>query len=257
MTRRLGWLLLLLAALLAWPLSAGAETAGGNASGLELLSVSTAEDGSQQYSVTLQVLLLMTLLSLLPAALIMMTSFTRIIVVLAILRQGMGTQQTPNNQILIGLALFLSMFVMAPVLERIYEDAARPYLEETLNAPAALQAASGPIREFMLSQVRTPDLQLFAGLGGHEGFEAPEDVPFSVLVPAFVTSELKTAFQIGFLLLVPFLIIDLVVASVLMSMGMVMLSPLIISLPFKIMLFVLVDGWSLVMSTLAASFMVS
>lgn len=173
MTRRLGWLLLLLAALLAWPLSAGAETAGGNASGLELLSVSTAEDGSQQYSVTLQVLLLMTLLSLLPAALIMMTSFTRIIVVLAILRQGMGTQQTPNNQILIGLALFLSMFVMAPVLERIYEDAARPYLEETLNAPAALQAASGPIREFMLSQVRTPDLQLFAGLGGHEGFEAP------------------------------------------------------------------------------------
>ena len=137
-----------------------------------------------------------------------------------------------------GLALFLSMFVMAPVLERVYEDAAKPYLEESLNAPAALQAAGGPIREFMLSQVRNPDLQLFAELGGYQSFEAPEDVPFSVLVPAFVTSELKTAFQIGFLLLVPFLIIDLVVASVLMSMGMVMLSPL-------------------VMSTLAASFMVN
>jgi flagellar biosynthesis protein FliP len=255
MKPRHGVLFLLLAAIFAWPVAAGAEA--GNGAGLELLSVSTADDGSQQYSVTLQVLLLMTLLSMLPAALIMMTSFTRIIVVLAILRQGMGTQQTPNNQILIGLALFLSMFVMSPVLERIYEDAAKPYLEETLDAPAALQAAGGPIREFMLGQVRQPDLELFAGLGGHEGFESPADVPFSVLVPAFVTSELKTAFQIGFLLLVPFLIIDLVVASVLMSMGMVMLSPLIISLPFKIMLFVLIDGWSLVMSTLAASFMVS
>jgi len=244
--RLLGWLLL--AALLAWPAAAGADN------GLELLSVSTAEDGTQQYSVTLQVLLLMTMLSLLPAALIMMTSFTRIIVVLAILRQGMGTQQTPNNQVLIGLALFLSLFVMSPVLERVYEEAARPYLEESLNAPAAIQAASGPVREFMMSQVRAPDLEMFAGLAGHESFETPDDVPFSVLVPSFVTSELKTAFQIGFLLLVPFLIIDLVVASVLMSMGMVMLSPLIISLPFKIMLFVLVDGWSLVMGTLAASF---
>ncbi len=253
MTRNRWMLGLLLALLLVFPAAAGAQ----DGTGMELLSVTTAEDGTQQYSVTLQVLLLMTLLSLLPAALIMMTSFTRIIVVLAILRQGLGTQQTPNNQILIGLALFLTLFVMAPVLERVYEDAAKPYLEETLNAPAALQAASGPIREFMLSQVRHPDLELFANLGGHEGFTAPEEVPFSVLVPAFVTSELKTAFQIGFLLLVPFLIIDLVVASVLMSMGMVMLSPLIISLPFKIMLFVLVDGWSLVMSTLAASFMVN
>ena len=248
--KRLGGIVFVLAGLLAWPAVAGADT------GLELLSVSTAEDGTQQYSVTLQVLLLMTLLSMLPAALIMMTSFTRIVVVLAILRQGMGTQQTPNNQILIGLALFLSLFVMAPVLERIHAEAVEPYLAESLDAPAALQAASGPIREFMLSQVRLPDLETFAGLGGHEGFDTPEDVPFSVLVPAFVTSELKTAFQIGFLLLVPFLIIDLVVASVLMSMGMVMLSPLIISLPFKIMLFVLIDGWSLVMSTLAASFMV-
>lgn len=250
----IAWLLplLLVAGLaLGWPGVAGADNGD-----LQLLTVSTAEDGTQQYSVTLQVLLLMTVLSLLPAALIMMTSFTRIIVVLAILRQGMGTQQTPNNQVLIGLALFLSLFVMAPVLERVYEDAARPYLEESLDAPAALQAAGGPVREFMMSQVRQTDLEMFAGLGGHEGFETPADVPFSVLVPAFVTSELKTAFQIGFLLLVPFLIIDLVVASVLMSMGMVMLSPLIISLPFKIMLFVLVDGWSLVMGTLAASFVV-
>lgn len=224
---------------------------------LEILSVTTAEDGAQQYSVTLQVLLLMTLLSLVPAALIMTTSFTRIIVVLAILRQGLGTQQTPNNQVLIGLALFLSFFVMAPVLERIYAEAAQPYLEETLDAPAAIAAAGVPLREFMLSQVRSPDLQLFAGLAGHESFASEADVPFAVLLPAFVTSELKTAFQIGFLLLLPFLIIDLVVAAVLMSMGMVMLSPLIISLPFKIMLFVLVDGWSLVMGTLAASFMVT
>ncbi|NGX16239.1 flagellar type III secretion system pore protein FliP [Wenzhouxiangella sp. XN24] len=249
--KRLFAVILLLVAGLAWTVPAFADNS------LELLSVSTAEDGTQQYSVTLQVLLLMTLLSMLPAALIMMTSFTRIIVVLAILRQGLGTQQTPNNQVLIGLALFLSLFVMAPVLERIYVDAAQPYLEESLDAPAALQAASGPIREFMISQVRQTDLQVFADLAGKEGFETPDDVPFSVLVPAFVTSELKTAFQIGFLLLVPFLIIDLVVASVLMSMGMVMLSPLIISLPFKIMLFVLVDGWSLVMSTLAASFLVA
>ncbi|WP_240901197.1 flagellar type III secretion system pore protein FliP [Thioalkalivibrio sp. XN279] len=251
MMRRALWRLLPVLPLLlsAWPGSAAA----GNE--LELLSVATAEDGTQQYSVTLQVLLLMTLLSLVPAALIMTTSFTRIIVVLAILRQGMGTQQTPNNQVLIGLALFLSFFIMAPVLERIYEEAAKPYLEESLDAPAAIAAAGGPMREFMMSQVRAPDLELFASLGGHDGFESEADVPFSVLLPAFVTSELKTAFQIGFLLLLPFLIIDLVVAAVLMSMGMVMLSPLIISLPFKIMLFVLVDGWSLVMGTLAASFM--
>lgn len=225
-------------------------------SGLEVLNVTTAPDGAQTYSVTLQILILMTLLSLLPAALIMMTSFTRIIIVLAILRQGLGTTQTPSNQILIGLALFLTLFVMTPVFDRINAEALQPYMEESLSMEEAVVSASGPIREFMLSQTRESDLAMFARISGRDGFESRDDVPFTMLVASFVTSELKTAFQIGFLLLIPFLIIDLVVASVLMSMGMVMLSPLIISLPFKIMLFVLVDGWALIMGTLASSFFV-
>ena len=225
-------------------------------SGLEVLSVTTAPDGAQTYSVTLQILILMTLLSLLPAALIMMTSFTRIIIVLAILRQGLGTTQTPSNQILIGLALFLTLFVMTPVFDRINVEALQPYMEESLSMEEAVVSASGPIREFMFTQTRESDLAMFARISGQDGFESRDDVPFTMLVASFVTSELKTAFQIGFLLLIPFLIIDLVVASVLMSMGMVMLSPLIISLPFKIMLFVLVDGWALIMGTLASSFFV-
>lgn len=221
---------------------------------MQLLTVTGTEDGAQTYSVTLQVLLLMTALSILPALLISMTSFTRIIVVLAIMRQGLGTQQTPSNQIMIGIALFLTLFVMAPVGEQIHTDAIKPYLAEELAAADALEAAARPVREFMLAQTRESDLAMFASMSAADQFESPDAVPFSLLLPAFVTSELKTAFQIGFLLLIPFLIIDLVVASVLMSMGMVMLSPLIISLPFKIMLFVLVDGWSLVMSTLVGSF---
>jgi flagellar biosynthesis protein FliP len=225
-------------------------------SGLEVLNVTTDPDGAQTYSVTLQILILMTLLSLLPAALIMMTSFTRIIIVLAILRQGLGTTQTPSNQILLGLALFLTLFVMTPVFDRIHVEAVQPYMEEAVSMEEAVVTASGPIREFMMSQTRETDLAMFARISGRDGFESPEDVPFTLLVASFVTSELKTAFQIGFLLLIPFLIIDLVVASVLMSMGMVMLSPLIISLPFKIMLFVLVDGWALIMGTLASSFYV-
>lgn len=223
-------------------------------SGLELLTVVDAEQGEQTYSVSLQVLAFMTALSLLPALLITMTSFTRILIVLAILRQGLGTQQTPSNQLLVGIALFLSFFIMAPVGERIYSDAVQPYMAESMGPGDALKTASLPLREFMQAQTRETDLAMFAGLSGAEPIESAEDVPFSLLLPAFVTSELKTAFQIGFLLLIPFLVIDLVVASVLMSMGMVMLSPLIISLPFKIMLFVLVDGWSLVMTTLAGSF---
>ena len=223
-------------------------------SGLEVLNVTTGAEGEQTYSVTLQILILMTLLSLLPAGLIMLTSFTRIIIVLALLRQGLGTMQTPSNQVLIGLALFLTLFVMAPVFDRIHSAAVEPYMLEQLGPEQAAVEASGPIREFMLAQTRESDLAMFARISGRDGFESPEDVPFTLLIASFVTSELKTAFQIGFLILIPFLIIDLVVAGVLMSMGMVMLSPLIISLPFKVMLFVLVDGWALIMGTLASSF---
>lgn len=224
---------------------------------LEAVRVTTSPDGTQTWSVTLQILLFMTLLTLLPAVLLMMTAFTRILIVLAILRQGLGTTQTPSNQILIGLALFLTLFVMAPVFDQVNEQAVQPYLAEELGTEEAIAAALGPMRAFMLAQTRETDLLLFAELSGHEqGFESVDDIPLSTLIPAFVTSELKTAFQIGFLILIPFLIIDLVVASILMSMGMVMLSPLIISLPFKIMLFVLVDGWTLLVETLTRSFVV-
>ncbi len=224
--------------------------------GMTALSVSTGPDGQQTYSLSIQVLIFMTLLTLLPAGLMMMTSFTRIIIVLAILRQALGTQQTPTSQTLIGLALFLSFFIMAPVFDRVYQDAARPYLNEEITIQDALQRASDPFRKFMLAQTRSSDLELFAGIAGQADIESPDGVPFSMLVPSFVTSELKTAFQIGFLIFIPFLVIDLVVASALMSMGMMMLSPLIISLPFKIMLFVLVDGWALIIGTLASSFYV-
>lgn len=222
--------------------------------GLEALTVTTAPDGVQSYSLTLQVLILMTVLTLLPAIFLMMTSFTRIIIVLAILRQALGTAQTPSSQILIGLALFLTFFVMTPVFDKVFEDAVTPYLNEDLPVEEALKRASIPMREFMMAQTREDDLKMFSEISGSKAFTDPQDVPFSILVPSFLTSELKTAFQIGFLIFIPFLIIDLVVASVLMSMGMMMLSPMIISLPFKIMLFVLVDGWVLIVGTLASSF---
>ena len=221
---------------------------------LPLVTVTPANGGAQTYSVSLQVLTVMTLLSFLPAALIMMTSFTRIVVVLAILRQGLGTAQTPSNQILIGMALFLTFFIMSPVFTQSYNDAVKPYMAGQMQAQAAIETGAKPFKTFMLHQTRQADLALFARIAGHGKFKTPQDVPFSLLVPAFITSELKTAFQIGFLILIPFLVIDLVVASVLMSMGMVMLSPMIISLPFKLMLFVLVDGWTLIMGTLASSF---
>jgi flagellar biosynthetic protein FliP len=226
------------------------------APGIEALTVTPGEGGEQTYTLTIQVLLMMTALSMLPAALILMTSFTRIVIVLSILRQALGTAQTPSNQILIGLALFLTFFIMGPVLSEVYEAALQPYLAGEMTAQAAIDLAQIPVREFMLAQTRDDDLALFARISGQEGFENEADVPFTLLMPAFATSELKTAFQIGFLLFIPFLVIDLVVASVLMSMGMMMLSPLIISLPFKIMLFVLVDGWALVLGTLATSFYV-
>lgn len=226
------------------------------APGIDALSVTAGADGEQTYTLSIQVLLLMTALTLLPAMLMLMTSFTRIVIVLSILRQALGTAQTPSNQILIGLALFLTFFIMSPVLNQVYEVALGPYLEEQISAQQAVDLAQVPVREFMLAQTRDDDLALFARIAGENGFKTNEDVPFTLLMPAFATSELKTAFQIGFLLFIPFLIIDLVVASVLMSMGMMMLSPLIISLPFKIMLFVLVDGWELILGTLVNSFIV-
>ncbi len=224
--------------------------------GFDAFAVSTAEDGTQTYTLTLQLLILMTALTLLPAIVLAMTSFTRIIIVLAILRQALGTAQTPSSQVLVGLALFLTLFVMAPVTERIFTDAVNPYIADEIDITEALRRGAPPLREFMLGQTRESDLSLFSELGEAPPTDSVDDLPLSIVVPAFVTSELKTAFQIGFLIFIPFLIIDLVVASVLMSMGMMMLSPLIISLPFKIMLFVLVDGWALIVGTLAASFYV-
>lgn len=221
---------------------------------LTLITSAPGEGGNTEYSVSLQILLFMTLLSLLPAVLMCVTSFTRIIVVLAILRQALGLMQTPSNQVLLGIALFTTFFIMAPVFDSAYQNGIQPYMNEQIEFDAALENTTRPFHEFMLNQTREPDLALFSELGGYEEFATPEEIPFRVLVPAFVTSELKTAFQIGFLIFIPFLVIDLVVASVLMSMGMMMLSPMLISLPFKIMLFVLVDGWTLVMGTLASSF---
>ncbi|MGB1800321.1 MAG: flagellar type III secretion system pore protein FliP [Gammaproteobacteria bacterium] len=222
--------------------------------GLDVLTVVDNASGGQTYSLSIKIFFLMTALTLLPAVLLMMTSFTRIIIVLAILRQALGTAQTPSSQVLIGLALFLSFFVMTPVLDQIYQSSLQPYLNEEVSMNEALSLAETPIREFMLAQTRETDIELFASISGNDNITTKDDIPFSLIVPAFVTSELKTAFQIGFIIFIPFLIIDLVVASVLMSMGMMMLSPLIISFPFKLMLFVLVDGWALIMGTLANSF---
>jgi len=221
--------------------------------GIPAVTVSGA-GGGQTYTLSLQVLALMTALTLLPAIVLMMTAFTRIIIVLGILRQALGAGQTPPNQVLVGLALFLTLFVMSPVVSRINEEAYQPYSAGTIEASVALERAVVPLKKFMLDQTRESDIATFVRISGGKGFASPQDVPLTLLVPAFVTSELKTAFLIGFLIYIPFVIIDLVVASVLMSMGMMMLSPVLISLPFKLMLFVLVDGWSLVMGTLAASF---
>lgn len=223
--------------------------------GIPALTLTDNPDGGKEYTMTLQVVAIMTALSLLPAFIMMMTSFTRIIVVLSILRQAIGLQQSPSNQILIGVSLFLSMFIMAPVFEKINQDALQPYLNEEITSIQAYELAREPLRTFMLSQTRVKDLETFVQIGGMDGqFQDPQDVPMNVLIPAFVTSELKTAFQIGFMLFIPFLILDLVVASILMAMGMMMLSPMIVSLPFKLMLFVLVDGWNLIFGTLANSF---
>jgi flagellar biosynthetic protein FliP len=246
--------LLFLLVVLVWLLPGGAHAAGYGV--LPALSVTNNPDGGQTYSVTLQVLALMTVLTLLPAALMMLTSFTRIIIVLAIVRQAVGMPQAPSGQILVGLSLFLTFFIMAPVFDQVYNNAVNPYLNEKIELKPAIEAAGKPFREFMLNQTRDKDLAMFINIAGKDGVNTTDDVAFTVLMPAFVTSELKTAYQIGFMIFIPFLVIDLVVASVLMAMGMMMLSPMIISLPFKIMLFVLVDGWSLILGTLASSFYV-
>ena len=233
----------------------GAPSGFGAANPLAISACKLTTDvaGQQEYSVSLQILLIMTALGFIPAFVMLMTCFTRIIIVFSILRQALGLQQTPSNQILVGLTIFLTLFIMAPVFERINDDALQPYLKEQISVEQALNAAEQPIRNFMLAQTRESDLELFVRLSKRTDILSAEETPLVILIPAFVTSELKTAFQIGFMIFIPFLIIDLVVASILMAMGMMMLSPLIISLPFKIMLFVLIDGWALIIGTLASS----
>lgn len=222
--------------------------------GFPALTSTPTADGGATYTLSLQTLLLFTSLTFLPAIVLMMSSFTRIIIVLSLLRMALGTQSSPPNQVLIGLALFLTFFVMSPVIDRIYSEAYTPFAEDKLTIFEAAEKASDPLKSFMLRQTRETDLGLFIKISNSEEIDSPEQVPLKILVPAYVTSELKTAFQIGFIVFIPFLIIDMVVASVLMSMGMMMLSPMIISLPFKIMLFVLVDGWHLLISSLTQSF---
>lgn len=219
-----------------------------------LPAVTVGRIGSQPVSMPLQVLLLMTGITLLPAALLGVTAFTRIIIVLALLRQALGTGQTPSNQVLLALALFLTAMVMMPTFDQAWTAGIAPYLDDRMDFRSAWTAASAPFREFMLAQVREQDLMTFAGLSNSGPYASPQEVPFGVLAASFLTSELKTAFEIAFLIYIPFVIIDLVVASVLMSMGMMMLSPMLVSAPFKILLFVLVDGWLLVVGSLAASF---
>lgn len=226
--------------------TAGAQTAP--------LALATDAASGQSYTLSIQILVLMTLLTLLPAIVLSTSAFIRIIIVLSILRQALGTAQTPPNQVLLGIALFLTFFIMAPVIGEINELAAQPYIDGELNASEAFNAGIQPLRQFMLSQTRESDLALFAGIAGVNDISSAEQAPLSIIVPSFMVSELKTAFQIGFLIFIPFLVIDLVVSSVLMSMGMMMLSPMLISLPFKIMLFVMVDGWALLLGTLASSF---
>ena len=231
-----------------------ALSAAAVAQGSSLPLVVAQGEGGTSYSVPIQTLLFFTALSFLPAMLLMMTGFTRIIIVLSLLRQALGTPAAPPNQVLIGLSLFLTFFVMSPTLDRVYEQAYAPFAANQIAFDEALRRGEVPMREFMLKQTRQGDVQLFSNMARLPPGTRAEDVPLRVLVPAFVTSELKSAFQIGFMIFVPFLIIDMVVASVLMSLGMMMLSPVLVALPFKLMLFVLADGWNLLLGSLAASF---
>ncbi|HAT30308.1 MAG TPA: flagellar biosynthetic protein FliP [Janthinobacterium sp.] len=239
---------LLPVAMLALPLWAAADP------GIPAFNSTPGPGGGQNYTLPVQTLLLMTSLSFLPAALLMMTGFTRIIIVLSLLRQALGTQSAPPNQVMVGLALFLTLFVMGPVFDKIYTEAYLPLQENKISMAEAMNKGVEPLKVFMLKQTRQADLALFVKMSRSPALQGPDDVPLRILIPAFVTSELKTAFQIGFAIFIPFLIIDMVVASVLMSMGMMMMSPAVISLPFKLMLFVLVDGWQLLLGSLSQSF---
>ncbi len=240
------WAILLIG--LTLPMMAYAEQ------GIPAFTSAPGAGGATNYSLSLQTLILLTALTFLPAALLMMTAFTRIVIVLALLRQAIGTMQSPPNHVLVGLSLFLTFFVMAPVFDKIYVQAYQPYVEDKINLMQGLEKGVEPLKEFMLRQTRKDDLALFVKISKSPPLQGPEAVPLKILVPAYVISELKTAFQIGFIIFIPFLIIDLVVASVLMSMGMMMLSPVTIAFPFKLMLFVLVDGWSLIIGSLVQSF---
>jgi flagellar biosynthetic protein FliP len=224
------------------------------AQALPAVTSTAVPGGGTQYSLSIQTLLLLTGLTFIPAIVLMMTGFTRIVIVLSLLRHALGTQTSPPNQVIVGLSLFLTFFVMAPTFDRIYVEAYQPLAENKITFPEALARGSVPMRQFMLKQTRTSDLELFTNIAKQPKPENADQVPMSVLIPAFVISELKTAFQIGFIIFIPFLIIDMVVASVLMSMGMMMMSPVIVAMPFKIMLFVLVDGWNLIVGSLVLSF---
>ncbi len=241
------WLALAVLALVGWTESSFAQ-------GLPGLVSKPGPGGSQNWSLSVQTLVLLTSLSFLPALLLSMTSFTRILIVLGLLRTAIGTPSTPPNQVLVGMSLFLTFFVMGPVFDKAHETAYKPFSEDRISAQVALERGVQPFKEFMLKQTREADLALFAKLGNTPPMDGPEQVSLRILLPAFVVSELKTAFQIGFTIFIPFLIVDLVVASVLMSMGMMMVPPATIALPFKLMLFVLVDGWQLLIGALAQSF---
>jgi flagellar biosynthetic protein FliP len=227
-----------------------------SALGLPALTTATGINGETTYSLSLQILLLMTALTVLPSLVLGMTAFTRIIIVLSILRQALGTQQTPPNQVLIAIALFLSFYIMSPIFEVLYIETLNPYLEGNLSTELAMSQGLSVLKEFMVSNTRVDTLNMFADLSDVGPFEDKQSVPISIVLPAFITSELKTAFEIGFLIFLPFLVIDMVIASILMSLGMMMLSPMLISLPFKLLLFVLVDGWSMTVGSLSATFLV-
>ena len=227
-----------------------------SALGLPALTTATGVNGETTYSLSLQILLLMTALTVLPSLVLGMTAFTRIIIVLSILRQALGTQQTPPNQVLIAIALFLSFYIMSPIFEVLYAETLTPYLDGNLSTEMAMNQGLSVLKEFMVSNTRVDTINMFADLSGSGPFNDKQSIPISIVLPAFITSELKTAFEIGFLIFLPFLVIDMVIASILMSLGMMMLSPMLISLPFKLLLFVLVDGWSMTVGSLSATFLV-
>jgi len=236
-------------------LMAGAADAATGAATMPAISIQVGEAGSASSpGLALQMVLLLTVLSLAPALFVIVTSFTRIVIVLAFLRQALGTQQTPPNQVLVGLAMFLTFFIMGPVWDRIHQDALAPYLAQTLSHDAALTAAAKPLREFMLTQTREKDLALFVRIAKIEPPKNPDDLPIRIVIPAYIIGELRTAFTIGFLISIPFLIVDMVVSSILMSMGMMLLPPVLVSIPFKLVLFVLADGWHLIVASLVGSF---